>query len=615
MAFYYDKQSGIVFADMDQYWDEFNHYSQTAETVWQKENAAKYVNAQGSPFCRRRGALTETRRKKLEKTDKKNATPTESKLTTIENELLLTFGYVIHMEENAHDQRRKSIEKTQYIEDIKQLVKQGDITYITIDEIDLTLSQDYSPRLAYLFQYYKFLAYKHKKRLDTLSKLNKLTVKRAEVERKKSFFFTVFDVGKKFIDMVDDICYPILRLLPASVLEVAGAILMGFVGIIIHSGEAYNGIKQAYYAYFDKQNKHRNLYLGSGVASFLLGGTGFSLSIIYGLSGIGLRVLGEALFPFLISAMLTGIYTVNLGKNIYLLRQAQKKLKDKETKYLKEYTDCYAELMTKQQVLHDLQMQRALVINNHNINPIIKEKKLCDIAQKEMDCQASWANLVGELQVYYQDYQKAKTKCYELKREISFNCIEVLASLITVSSILLGLSIMVTLGLPTLGVVPLTILTIMGILIGSGTKIFEKVDDNKEHRYSNKIADWLGLFKEKVNHFLGIEKQPQIIMPLGYYHATRKDAGNTKTMFSHLKAGIQEDVVDEKMPDIQIEIIPLKPKEVAKIEKLESSPKSTPLNNLASHVNKTPTGPGEQVPKLGKAASKAASSPSSLRRL
>lgn len=615
MAFYYDKQSGIVFADMDQYWDEFNHYSQAAEMVWQKENAAKYANAQGSPFFRRRGALTETRRKKLEKTDKKNATPTESKLTTIENELLLTFGYVIHREENEHDLKRKSIEKNQYIEDLIQLVKQGDITCINVDEIDLTLSDDYSPRLAYLFQYYKFLANKHKKRLDTLSKLNKLTVKRAEVERKKSFFFTVFDVGKKFIDMVDDICYPILRLLPASVLEVAGAILMGFVGIIIHSGEAYSGLKQAYYAYFDKQNKHRNLYLGSGLASFLLGGTGFSLSIIYGLSGVGLRVLGEALFPFLISSMLTGIYTVNLGKNIYLLRQAQKKLKEKETRYLKAYTNCHSELMAKQQLLHDLQMQRALVINDHSINSVIKEKKLCDIAQNEMICQASWANLVGELQVYYQDYQKAKIKCYELKREISFNCIEVLASLITVSSILLGLSIMVTLGLPTLGVVPLTILTVMGILVGSGTKIFEKVDDKKEHRYTNKIADWLGLFKEKINNFLGIEQQPQVIMPLGYYHAATKEAGNTKIMFNHLKAGIEDDHVNENTATVQVEIIPLKPKQVVNLQKSESSPSSIPLNKFASHVNKIPTGPGEQIPKLGKINSVKATSPSTVRRL
>lgn len=366
--------------------------------------------------------------------------------------------------------------------------------------------QEALPELYFLLLYYHYLSGLQKAYVKEREKLQKpvFVPLETKVHRATGIIASIFNVGKKLIDFLEDGWYQLQKVFSKKVIDTVGPLLTGAVGVLISIGEAYYSIKQIVLAAKGKIKKHRKLQLGVAIASLTLAIAALGSSAGYGLLIFGIKVAAQATLdtlPFFMTFFLGCIYTINLGKNIYLYLQAKSKLKLKRDMYFKNLKEYEPELL---KIYRELKALQSLRLKHAN-----DPKRLQVIIMRELACHNCLAQIQGQLKVYEQSYQKAKNKSFELRRDMVFNVIEVVATALIAMSIVFSLKALLILSVPTLGAAPLLALGVLGMTLGSGSKIFEMIDEKLHLALSKKIGKFFNAIGQAIhNSFTGNKAKP-----------------------------------------------------------------------------------------------------------
>ncbi|VVC76849.1 hypothetical protein AQUSIP_21760 [Aquicella siphonis] len=334
-----------------------------------------------------------------------------------------------------------------------------------------------------------------------------------------------FDIGKKFIDLIDDIWNAVGRsALPAKIVEKVAPFLVGAVGAIIHAVEGVQGLWDAIKAIRKEKSRNRKTKIAAGLLTFMLGGTGVGLSLSYIAFGLGAQVLGSALMPVLIPALLGRIYSVQLWKLSYRLHT----LKDREAKAERKLN------------AFKIQNAQSMLTLEMDIRAITQEKKLLEEANavilekvqarkaSDTDLERLKANdkaistLSSRLyekntqltQLKNQEarlqtkYNRLREKRLQAERDVAFKVIEITASMLVVTGVTLGATALLGAGtVATFGALPIALL-VTGVVIGIGVKVFEYIDEKNNHKYSNAMRGW---FADKLDRLASIFKsEPRV---------------------------------------------------------------------------------------------------------
>lgn len=270
----------------------------------------------------------------------------------------------------------------------------------------------------------------------------------------KSSFIKTFDVFKKMVDVVDDAWNASRGFLPALIVNMVGAFLIAGVALIIHTGEAYEGICDFIEDFLDKRQRKVRLFTSTLGTMCTLSGIGLAATyVIAHLSAIG--VIGSvaissvtiALLPVLIPGLLLTKYCLYLGRKSYLLHNIKKEAEEAKKAYLES---------------NDV----SLSLVNRGIN--IYEK--------------------------FTSYQNAYKKLLNAEKEAAFETLEVVASGMVVTGVALGSVATIGLALgaasfASFGVLPIVLL-VTGVSIGVCTKVFEYIDNKYEGKYTKRLRSF-----------------------------------------------------------------------------------------------------------------------------
>lgn len=323
--------------------------------------------------------------------------------------------------------------------------------------------------------------------------------------KKKKFIKTVFDVGKKLFDLIDDTWNAMKGLLPVKIFNFVTPISTGVIGFVINSIEGLEGFKQAKNAYRNKRKAQRKTQIGVGVLTGLLAGTGIGLSIALLISTAGVEVVGKAIIPGIVPTLLTTIYALALMKKIYIYAQAKKQ----EVQAKIAYEDSLEQANTE---LNSLQIKFTAIACK--INDITQQKNLLSnkIQQKQFSSESeqyqynkyihSLEELKAEAAIYQkqlvdaqenviirrEEYFKLNDKCFRSERDVAFTTVEVLSSVLVTTFSILGMgTLLAGASVGSLGIVPTMV--ILGVVIGAVSKAFEAFDERNNFKYTKMLRD------------------------------------------------------------------------------------------------------------------------------
>jgi hypothetical protein len=157
-----------------------------------------------------------------------------------------------------------------------------------------------------------------------------------ELEATKLNMF--LDVTKKIIDIFDDVWYlallAIRKNITPTMFNLINAFMTAFIGSMVLVAEAVNGLQVAQHAYW-KNNHHREAHIAAGLLIFATGMTGLGLSVALCLGTLGAPVISLDLLPIIIPSLLVVIYSIEMLRDAYIFRQAQKADSAAEHKVMK----------------------------------------------------------------------------------------------------------------------------------------------------------------------------------------------------------------------------------------------------------------------------------------
>lgn len=262
------------------------------------------------------------------------------------------------------------------------------------------------------------------------------------------------DVGKKFIDLLDDVWNFMKGLVPEKVGELISYLVVGIASFLLHLSEGYEGTKMALHAYNNKKSLARDAKIVAGVGIFAFAGVGAGLSISYIAAAAGAAVSGAALMPFLVPAFLTGIYCIAQWRRIQIHKEAK---------------DIYVKIKeSHKQLLLKPEVQRVLTKADKKEKPLSKPE----------------LEILAEFDASQARFETAKKQYWEAKQAKNSGYLEVFTSAIVLvgtaltTAALVGAAVAASMG--TFGLA----LLIGGVLYGFIGKMLEKhcpmpIDDKK----------------------------------------------------------------------------------------------------------------------------------------
>jgi hypothetical protein len=324
-----------------------------------------------------------------------------------------------------------------------------------------------------------------------------------------TFFRYTFDIGKKLIDIIDDIWFMLRGILPPYIVTLIGTYLTGFVTWLTHTMEAYDGGKDAYLAYqilkesehvtpLDKDHFKVNEFkkarvrvvVGSSILITGLTGSGLAISLIAGAAGASIS--GALVIPIVVPALLTFIYILSLIKNSYLLYYEN--LLSEQDAFKKNNIEEYKTLKQLDKKLQNINKQPCA----NTLSLFCKEWETNRLTE-EIN--------ISPYKAAYAGYRAIKQARFLAKRQVAFNLIEVLGSLLVLAATILGAASLVgAIGATSFGLLPLALgLLVMGVVIGISFKISDKIDEKNDYYFSKKIAkSFRAFFKSQKE----VKKQP-----------------------------------------------------------------------------------------------------------
>lgn|GEM_PF-5154529 len=366
----------------------------------------------------------------------------------------------------------------------------GSVNLIPPDDLSLL-----SPRHRFLLQKRQFI--RDLQKTNTHKKKSSVSLEEQTGE-KRHLLKAIFDIIKKFIDIIDDL-WSLLRLilikkLSAYLFNLIGPLLTGGVGFIIHSVEAFHGIREAWRAFHNKhqgieQRKTRGFV---GFFIFLLGSVGTGLSITYIAGALGAVVSGMSTLPILIPVFLSAIYVSTLYKHSYILYQA-----------IKNERQAKSDFETAQQNITE---EKAKQDNN-------------DFGRELID-------LENKKQCYgFRHEEKLKAE-----RKVLFTSIEVTASLIVLVGTILGLSTAAV----SFGIAPLAIL-VVGVSLGLACKAIEYYEEKHDYKLTQGLRNlftrtWNSVFSSTPKKSLS--PSPASTQAFAYADILRNFAGSDTAKLS-----------------------------------------------------------------------------------
>jgi hypothetical protein len=354
-------------------------------------------------------------------------------------------------------------------------------------------------RRAFLLEKRRFLEEINKKLQDELSFLTEENFFEHEAaDEKFSQLRQAFEILKKPIDVSDDVSQALKNSVPAIV----APILIAVAGFIIHLGEGYKGAKEAYTAYKNEKIGQQKTRILTGVLTVLAAATGVGLSAALLAATVGATVAGAVFMPFLIPALLTGIYGMALWRKSYILHQARKAEQFAKEHYeqslqeIEENRTSFQEIQTLNREESILKIKFSDIIDKKKSNqPLAEEEnkqyaeyqnKLSEISEKRVACETQMVIRYAKLENSRRLYQACHERRLKAERDVGFAVPELFGSILVSCGVALGIAALVGASIATFGALPLALI-ITGITIGVVTKTFEHVDNKNNHKYSSGV--------------------------------------------------------------------------------------------------------------------------------
>lgn len=254
---------------------------------------------------------------------------------------------------------------------------------------------------------------------------------------------TLFNIGKKFIDVLDDLWSAIRPYLPTDMIQSMTPFVMGGIGFITHLGEGIQAAQKAQRAYRNKAIGQRYTRLGSATLIMLFAAAGMGVALSLGAAILGAAVSGTLIStgPVIIPALLAVIYGLSLWRKFYIFRQAR----EKEAWCRRDYLNLYD--------------------NKHDTFGEQAERHKKRMRKR---------------------YEESRLYRLRAERKVAFNIVEVLASSMIVVSTILGTAAIVGASVGTFGALPMTLL-VGGVILGAGCKLLDYFDK----KYNFRMTLWL----------------------------------------------------------------------------------------------------------------------------
>jgi len=375
-----------------------------------------------------------------------------------------------------------------------------------------------SPRLRFLLQKRQYLNVMKES-------LNKILPKDAHVasEDKAKKNNPFFNIGKKFIDLIDDIWSAMRMVLPHEVIETVSPILIGATGFIIHLGEGYEGGKDAYHAYQNEKIRQRKTRILTSSLTFMLAGAGAGLSVAYIASAIGASVAGVALMPVLIPGLLTAIYGLSLWRRSYIFDRSKIDEANAEREYKKSFAENNLKLQRLGKLITKLKQRKEKIMQPYKeiLEKVKRNQKLTprevhsyheytekmqNFSERQAKLDRQLAQLQGEVGGQWEKYQECRQHRLEAEREVAFTAVEVAGSSLVLIGITLGTAAVVGASFVSFGLLPLALI-ISGVVVGAGSKIIEHEDEKNNFSFTNGVRNWFINTWNKVNNLVSPSPQ------------------------------------------------------------------------------------------------------------
>lgn len=445
------------------------------------------------------------------------------------------FDYI----NEKHEELDKNVSSELYKDSNQELLDIEDqITkfYPSIEE----LSPDYfakRPRAKFLLykkQYLESLQYldfSKNNLIEDNEKQKKQEDQQKEKEeiKKKGMGARILAMCKNVFHVYDDVWIAIKHLLAKIPLgQVLGDLLGGIMGFVLGGYEGYKGVKSAYKAgkrekvkyteeeqllnkeeqKIEKQNKIRIVI---GILKSILGIGIIGISVAAAVATFGVSIAGAVFAGFLIPGGLCAIAGLAFLKNAYVLHLARKE----EDKAQKDYHD----------------ENKALRIAQDSILASFKNDVNSDLKAKFNEL----TSLQHTVEAKEKIYQEKRNIRLDKEAKVAFKAIEVITLATATVGALLGVAALIGLSVASFGVIPL-VLTLVGVGVAVGVKIFEYADEGKGRRYTRKIR---GFFENVFDFFTAKKQEEQKIQleekPLSKVVSpekitTKHDHGSTLTV-------------------------------------------------------------------------------------
>jgi len=374
-----------------------------------------------------------------------------------------------------------------------------------------------SPRFAFLLQKRHELQ-KHRNPLNSklISSSNPISS-----DKQPSLIITIlnilkkpFDVGKKFIDVIDDAWTATGRIaLPQETVQRTTPFLTGPIGLFVHLVEGVNGGWIALKALRKKNTSRRKTKIVTGGLSFALGGVGIGLAASLIAGGAGMIVAGFALMPMLIPTFLTAIYGLALFRRSHKLHDMKKneasaaadyiQYRDQHSQQINDLKSEIKEITYKKKLLAEeatwyvskIKENKVLEINHANLNTYASKLNACyaeiaTLSSEQLQKDHQLTQYQSALDERELKYKRLHDKRLQTERDVAFTTLEILISTIVVTGSILGIAALVGVAtIVSLGMAP-TALAIVGVTLGVGLKIFQWRDKKNDHSYTIGMRRW-----------------------------------------------------------------------------------------------------------------------------
>src|SRR3990167_129175 len=418
------------------------------------------------------------------------------------------------------------INKSQRIDDLDDSV----VSLAGDDAISQYMISSFSRRIRFLLHQYLLL--KKKKLPEELSN------KPEPTSQPKSRLRAAFDIGKKFIDIIDDIWSALRNTsIPKHIIDMLNPFLVSASGGIINVVEAIFGLKRAYKAYKNKNIGQRKLRIATGVGAFALGITGTVCAGLLIASGVGAAIAGAAFMPIIIPSTLLGVYSLKLLRKTYTLHRAKQEEAKAKAAYYKVVMEWDNELNNFRQ--QGLALQSELKKAEKAVLEILNKKNVSTEDQEKLDSYQHYLALQEKLDAGYQEvqsrlesarlrYEHCHQETLKAERKVALSMLEAAASGLVLAGTILGLAaILGAASVASFGVLPLA-LVVTGVVLGVLVKVFEKVDNKTANKLSGSIRNFFSRLFSRKPKTITEEQQPLLnlekpqVAPTRHYGTTAR---------------------------------------------------------------------------------------------